>query len=90
MPDGTPKKSTTEDLRLDSLARAYTNQAILIIGGIMQNGEEANRIRAAEMLLDRGWGKPKTDNTHSISGEVRVVLRKMLEDEDDIDAEHEK
>ena len=83
MPDGTPKKSTTEDLRLDSLARAYTNQAILIIGGIMQNGEEANRIRAAEMLLDRGWGKPKTDNTHSISGEVRVVLRKMLEDESD-------
>lgn len=82
MPDGTPKKSTTEDLRLDSLARAYTNQAILIIGGIMQNGEETNRIRAAEMLLDRGWGKPKTDNNHTISGEVRVILRKMLDDED--------
>jgi hypothetical protein len=83
MPDGTPKKNTTENLRLDALARTYTNQAILILGGIMQNGEEANRIRAADILLDRGWGKPKTDNTHSISGEVRVVLRKMLEDESD-------
>jgi hypothetical protein len=78
-------------IQLDSLARAYTEQAIQTIGGIMMTGtEESSRLRAADILLDRGWGKPKTDNTHSISGEVRVVLRKMLEDEDDIDAEHEK
>jgi hypothetical protein len=69
---------------LDSLARAYTEQAVLTLGGIMINGaEESSRIRAADILLDRGWGRPKQDNTHTLSGEVRVVLRKMLEDESD-------
>jgi hypothetical protein len=82
MPDPTPKKITP--LQLDSLARAYTEQAILTLGGIMINGaEEGSRIRAADILLDRGWGKAKQDNTHTVSGEVRVVLRKMLEEEDE-------
>jgi hypothetical protein len=35
------------------------------------------------MLFERGWGRPTQDNNHSVSGEVRVVLRKMLEEEDD-------
>jgi hypothetical protein len=79
------KKTPTE---LDSLARAYTEQAVLTLGGIMINGaEESSRIRAADILLDRGWGRPKQDNTHTLSGEVRVVLRKMLEDEDENAAE---
>ena len=70
--------------QLDSLARAYTEQAIQTIGGIMMTGtEESNRLRAADIMLDRGWGRPKQDNTHQVSGEVRVILRKMLEDEDD-------
>ena len=70
--------------QLDSLARAYTEQAIQTIGGIMMTGtEESNRLRAADIMLDRGWGRPKQDNTHQVSGEVRVILRKMLEDEDE-------
>jgi hypothetical protein len=76
-----PKKLTP--VELGSLARAYTDRAILTLGGIMEKGlEEANRIRAADILLDRGWGRPKQDNTHELKGEVRVILRKMLEDED--------
>jgi hypothetical protein len=71
-------------MELDSLARAYTEQAVLTLGGIMINGaEEASRIRAADILLDRGWGRPKQESTHELKGEVRVVLRKMLEDEND-------
>lgn len=42
-----------------SLARSYTEMAIQTLAGIAQNGEqEAARVRAAEALLDRGWGKP--------------------------------
>ena len=71
-------------LNLESLARSYTERSIQILGGIAENGEsESARVAACNILLDRGWGKPKTDNTHAISGEVRVVLRKMLEDDDD-------
>ena len=33
--------------------------AIQTLAGIAQNGEqESARVRAAEALLDRGWGKP--------------------------------
>jgi hypothetical protein len=34
-------------------------------------------------LLDRGWGKPKQDNSHEVKGEIRVILRKMLDDDDE-------
>ena len=71
--------------QLDSLARAYTEVSIQTLGNYVNSPqvEPDIKIRAIAILLDRGWGKPKTDNTHSISGEVRVVLRKMLEDESD-------
>ena len=71
------------DLR--SLARGYTRTAIKTLGGISETGEsEAARVAAAIALLDRGWGKPQQDNTHlhEVKGEIRVVLRKMLEDDE--------
>ena len=76
-----PKRKRME---LDSLARAYTERAIQTLGGIMETGlEEGSRIRAADILLDRGWGRPKQDNTHTLQGEVRVILREMLKDEEE-------
>jgi hypothetical protein len=76
------KKTPTE---LDSLARAYTEVSIQTLGNYVNgpNTEPDIKIRAISILLDRGWGRPKQDNTHTLSGEVRVVLRKMLEDESD-------
>jgi hypothetical protein len=69
---------------LASLARSYTEQAILTLGGVMKDGiEESNRIRAADILLDRGWGRPKQDNSHEVKGEIKVILRQMLEDDDE-------
>jgi hypothetical protein len=79
-----PNPTKKLPLNLESLARSYTETAIQTLGGIASNGEsEAARVSASIALLDRGWGKPKTDNNHTLSGEVRVVLRKMLSDEDE-------
>lgn len=76
-----PKRKTPIDLK--SLARGYTETAVKTLGGISQTGEsEAARVAASIALLDRGWGKPNQDNTHVVTGEVRVILRKMLEDEE--------
>lgn len=51
-----PKKRIPADIR--SLARAYTKRAIEILGGILENGEkEGDKISAAQILLDRGWGR---------------------------------
>ena len=41
----------------------------------------AARVSAAGILLDRGWGKAQQDG--NVQGEVRVVLRKMLDDDED-------
>ena len=46
------------DLR--SLARSHTETAVRVLAGIMEqpSSADAARVRAAEALLDRGWGKP--------------------------------
>jgi hypothetical protein len=82
VPNGAPKKKTPVEIK--SLARAYAEGCMRVLGAfaIGENTDPDIRIRAIGMLLDRGWGKPAQDNNHSISGEVRVVLRKMLDDED--------
>jgi hypothetical protein len=70
---------------LKSLCRAHTEANIRMLAGYA-NGEEVEpelRMRAAAMLLERGWGKPSQENTHEVKGEIKVVLRQMLEDDDD-------
>jgi len=71
-------------MELKSRARSYTDMSLQAIAHVIQNGEsEASRIAAAFGMLDRGWGKPQQDNTHEIKGEIKVVLRQMLEDDDE-------
>ena len=80
---GKPNKNIPIDIQ--SLCRAYTDASIKTLGAYATNDETdaSIRLRAIEMILDRGWGRPKQDNTHTLSGEVRVILRKMLDDEVD-------
>ena len=70
-----------------SLARAYTATNIKTLAGYAAakdtDVDPEIKLRAIGMLLDRGWGKPAQDNTHEVKGEIRVVLRKMLDDPDD-------
>ena len=70
---------------LKSLCRSHTEANITMLAGYA-NSEEVHpelRMRAAGMLMDRGWGKPQQDQTHEVKGEIKVVLRKMLSDEDE-------
>jgi hypothetical protein len=47
---------TKTDIR--SLARSYGKMAIQSLAGIAQNGQsESARVAAAQVLLDRGYGK---------------------------------
>jgi len=49
------------------------------------NGKDTNdelKMKAIGMLMDRGWGKPQQDTTHEVKGEIKVVLRQMLEDDE--------
>jgi hypothetical protein len=63
-------------INLESLARNHTERAIQVIAGVMDNGtEEANRLRAADILIDRGWGRPSQQQTTEIKGKIEVVVR---------------
>ncbi len=70
-------KTITE---IKSLARAYTEQAIQTLGGIMTQPDcpPAARVAAAQALLDRGWGKPAQG--HEGPGEHGEHLFRWLKD----------
>jgi len=82
----TKAKKTITELELKSMARGYTEISIKRLAGYVmpdEGIEDDIRLRAIGMLLDRGWGKPSQDNTHEVKGEIKVILRQMLDDEDD-------
>ena len=37
--------------------------------------DTGRRLHAASILLDRGWGKPKQDNSHEVKGSMEIILR---------------
>jgi hypothetical protein len=67
-------KSLTE---IESLARQYTAQAIETLAHIMRQprSPESARVKAAEALLNRGWGSPKV----AVESEVTQRLRYVIE-----------
>lgn len=54
--------------RVTALARKHTEDAIATLAAIMRNDKEpaAARVRAAEAVLDRAWGRPET--TTNVAG----------------------
>lgn len=85
MPNPTKKTPISEN-ELKSLCRGYTKANIQKLGGFAnaeQGVEPEIQLRAIGMLMDRAWGKPSQDTTHEVKGEIKVILRKMLEDDND-------
>lgn len=52
-PGGRPK--TAPEVR--DAFRAHTAAALATLADLLANGSETSRARAAEVLLDRGWGR---------------------------------
>ena len=75
-----PRKRVPADIR--SLARAYTQNNIETLGGFA--GEETLdpeiRMKAIEMLFERGWGKPAQPHTgEDGAGDIRITIRNIIE-----------
>ncbi len=66
---------------LRSLARSHTELAVQTLAGIALSGtNEGARVRAAEVLLDRGWGKaPTTFAGEDGEGAITVLIRHIVE-----------
>ena len=70
------------DLR--SLARAHTATAVTTLAGIMRakKAPPSARVAACGLLLERGWGKAQQDV--SLNADIRITIRKMLGEEDEL------
>jgi hypothetical protein len=75
----TKKKERIADPR--SLARNHTVRAIQTIAGIMDNGQSEDlKLRASDILLQRGWGRPPQPVTGADGeGDIRITIRTILE-----------
>jgi hypothetical protein len=69
-----------------SLARAHTTVALDTLSGIAKSGkQEAARVSAAAILLDRGWGKAESVHKHTGAdgeGDIRITIRQIVEGRD--------
>ena len=67
-----------------SLCRAYTEETVRIVAGIVRAEETppAVRVQGAAMLWDRGWGKATQQHTIDGDGEIRVIIRHIVEGRD--------
>lgn len=66
-PGGRPAR-TSEELDLIQACRDKTPDALAVLVRIMERGEkERDQLTAANMIIERGYGKPvqPTDNEHS-------------------------
>ncbi len=70
-PAGRPARS----LRVRTLARNYTREAIETLVAVMRDSGSADaRTRAATALLDRGWGRPAQQLRAEVSGAPTITI----------------
>ena len=68
---------------IGSLARAYTERGIQILGGIAETGDtDAARIAAIKLLFDRGYGAVAQEVKHTGTAEDgahEIIVRHIQE-----------
>jgi hypothetical protein len=74
-----PAKRIPAQIR--SLCRAYTGEAVRSLAAMMRNADAPPRarIRAADILLDRGWGKAPQPHTGENDKAIEIILRNITE-----------
>jgi hypothetical protein len=82
---GNPSGRSKETHTISQLAKAYTQEAIEKLAAIMRTGKtEQAQVRAAEALLDRGWGKASQHVGGIEDGEpVQIYLKNFIYPRDD-------
>ena len=64
-----------------SLARAHTELSVQTLAGIAssENAPSAARVAAAGRCFDRGWGKPPQVHSGEDGGDIRVIIRQIID-----------
>jgi len=59
---------------LKERARGYTDAAVAVLVAALSGKDQKLRVQAAQILLDRGWGRAEQQNEHAFGGDVRIVV----------------
>jgi hypothetical protein len=71
-----------EDTDIGELARSYAPRAITLLADAMETAEtDKDRIRAAEAVLDRGYGKPSQAIIQIPANRRQAALLAWMSDE---------
>jgi hypothetical protein len=79
-----PRKKIPADIR--SLCRSYTDEVVRRLAALARDPgvDQSNSVSvaAANILLERGWGKPVQPVAGDADGgDIKILIRKMLTDE---------
>jgi hypothetical protein len=76
------RKAIPAEIR--SLCRSYTAESIRVLASIMRQPEhsDAARIQAANILLDRGWGRAPQACADEDRNDIRITIRQFVECDD--------
>ena len=73
----------TVPTEIATLARGYTERCVKVLGGLAENHPDPEiKLRAVEMLLNRGWGTVTQEVKHagtSESGAHEIIIRHITE-----------
>ena len=69
---------------LKSLARAFTEKGIEVLGGYINSPaiEPEIKVQAIKIMFDRGWGRPAQSVEHTGkdgASEIEVTIRTIME-----------
>lgn len=77
-PSGRPKKTEEQKQVLADLA-ALAPKIVTVFEDILANGKDTDRIRVAEIILDRTFGKADASIKHEIDDKTNGVLSEIIE-----------
>lgn len=60
-----------------ALARAHTDKALKVLVDALKDTDPQVRVRAANSLLDRGYGKPTQEIDANIRGSLTTILESL-------------
>lgn len=87
-PGGRPKK-TEEIVEIESLAKSLSVEAIHRLAHWMREGSESASVKAANVIIERGFGRPAQTLTATITDERMVVeATQPAKDAEDWQAKH--
>ena len=74
-----PSASVAEPLKLANTnnSQAHSAKAMTVLAEMLDDPDPRVRIRAAEVLLDRGYGKPKQPLEHDVGGKLEELLDRL-------------